>query len=323
MTDQGKNEQKKIAVSIVTWNSEGEIRECLEAVTKLAPNWEVWVVDNNSSDKTVEIIRNEFPGVTLIANVDNRGFAAANNQVIDATTTDYVLLLNPDTVADADELEKVLALIEADPKIGAIGPQLHDGHGQIQVICDYFPYPSLNFIEAMGLYRFFSVDWKAQNLLGTFFDHKSDRRVEWFVGACMLVRREAINRAGNIPEDYFMFAEAMHWCYLMWKNGFEVVYTAQASIVHKKNRSARQLPPLWRIEKSTLCKYVFCYSQFGWFKTKFIELTDFTSYTLGIWRLMFVKPEPDESKYWKLGRSVIWDAIKMNAEETSKKQLKI
>jgi hypothetical protein len=87
------------------------------------------------------------------------------------------------------------------------------------------------------------------------------------------------------------------------------------------NRSARQLPQMWRVEKSTLCKYVFCYGEFGWLKTKFIEATDFISYTLGIWRLMFRKPEPVESKTWKMNRRVIWQALKMKPSETAQKQL--
>lgn len=312
---------KTVAISVVTWNSAGEISECLRSFKDLPANWQVWVVDNNSSDETTEIIKRDFPKVNLIANKDNVGFAAANNQVITATDTDYVLLLNPDTVSEPKELFKLLERIDKDTKIGVIGSKLQDEEGNVQVICEHFPYPWLNFINAMGLYRLFSSEWRRDNLLGEFFDYESETKVEWFVGACMLVRREAIEKAGPIPEDYFMFAEAMHWCYLMWKNNYEVWYTGNAKVVHKMNRSGQQLPKMWRIEKSNLCKYVFCYSQFGWAKTKFIELTDFMSLTLGIWRLMFVKPEPYESQTWKMGRKVIWQALKMGPKETAAKQL--
>ena len=312
---------KTIAISVVTWNSAGEIADCLNSFKDLPENWQVWVVDNNSSDNTVEIIKENFPNVNLIANSDNVGFAAGNNQVIKATQTDYVLLLNPDTVSQPEELFKLLAIIEENPRIGVIGAKLQDEEGNVQVICEHFPYPWRNFINAMGLYRFFSPEWRRDNLLGDFFDYESETAVEWFVGACMLVRRDAIEEAGVIPEDYFMFAEAMHWCYEIWKTKYEVWYTGKAKVIHKMNRSARQLPKEWRVEKSTLCKYVFCYSQFGWMKTKFIEVTDFMSCNLGIWRLMFVKPEPYESQYWKVSRKIIWRALKMGQKATAAKQL--
>lgn len=312
---------KTVSISVVTWNSAGEIYECLNSFRDLPANWQVWVVDNNSGDETVEIIKKDFPKINLIVNQENVGFAAANNQVIAATNTDYVLLLNPDTVSEPAELLKLLKTIDEKPKIGVIGSQLHDGQGNVQVICEHFPYPWLNFINAMGLYRLFSQKWRHDNLLGDFFDYESEGKVQWFVGACMMARREAIEKAGPIPEDYFMFAEAMHWCYLMWQNGYEVWYTSQSKVIHKMNRSASQLPKMWRVEKSTLCKYVFCYSQFGWLKTKFIELSDFMSCNLGIWRLMFVKPEPPESQYWKMGRKIIWQALKMGERETAVKQL--
>jgi GT2 family glycosyltransferase len=315
------NTTKTVAVSIVTWNSAGEISECLSSLKDLPSNWEIWVIDNQSTDNTPEIVKSEFPHVNLIINDDNVGFAAANNQVILQTKTDYVLLLNPDTISEVAELEKLFAIAEQNDKIGIIGGKLEDEAGNVQVICEHFPYPWLNFVNGMGLYRFFSKNWRRDNLHGEFFDYESEGNVQWIVGAYLLVRREAIEKAGLIPEDYFMFAEAMHWCFLMWQNGFEVWYTSQSKIIHKMNRSARQLPSMWRIEKSTLCKYVFCYGEFGWLKTKFIEATDFMSYTFGIWRLMFRKPEPLDSETWKKNRQVVWQALKMGRELTSKKQL--
>ena len=100
--------EKTVAVSIVTWNSAEEISDCLDSLKTLPSTWQVWVVDNNSSDNTVEIIKNDFPNVQLIANKENVGFAAANNQVIKSTKTDYVLLLNPDTISEPSELVRLL-----------------------------------------------------------------------------------------------------------------------------------------------------------------------------------------------------------------------
>ena len=137
---QSNSPKKKAAVSIVTWNSAGEISECLGSLKNLPSNWEIWVVDNQSSDNTVEIIKSDFPDVNLIVNEDNVGFAAANNQVIKQTGTDYVLLLNPDTIAEVGELEKLLEIAEGNSKIGIIGGKLQDETGNVQVICEHFPY---------------------------------------------------------------------------------------------------------------------------------------------------------------------------------------
>lgn len=313
--------RKKVVISIVTWNSEGEIAECLNSLNGIPEDWEIWVADNNSHDNTVEIVRRDFPNVHLIENKDNLGFAVGNNAIFDRSDSDYLLLLNPDTVSDPIELQKLLDVIESDEKLGIVGGKLHDGNGNVQVICDHFPTISLNFIEQMGAYRFFSNEWNARNLFGTFFDYNKESSVDWILGAFLIVRREAIKVAGNIPEDYFMFAEAMHWCFLMRQHGFEVLYTPKAEIIHKMNRSGRQLPKMWRVEKSLLCKFVFCYSQYGWLHSRLVQLTDLLAYTFGIWRFKFEKPEPDVSKYWRMNREVVWMALKMDQEQTSRRQL--
>ncbi len=120
------------------------------------------------------------------------------------------------------ELIKLLEKAEANPKIGLIGSQLHDGEGNVQVICEHFPYVGLNLVSQLGLYRFFSKEWCAQNLLGDFFDYHSESKVQWFVGACMLARREAIEKVGAVPEDYFMFADSL-WCKITIVNPIDLV----------------------------------------------------------------------------------------------------
>ncbi len=312
---------KTVAVSIVTWNSAEEIGECLDSLKDLPPNWQVWVVDNDSSDKTVEIIKRDFPEVNLVVNPENIGFAAANNQVIVTTKTDYVLLLNPDTISETAELEKLLEIAKKILKSELLAENFTMETAILKSFANIFRIRGEILSMQLGCIGFFRRNGGSDKLLGEFFDYESEGKVQWFVGAFMLAKREAIEKAGLVPEDYFMFAEAMHWCYLMWQNGYQVWYTNRVKIIHKMNRSAGQLPQAWRVEKSTLCKYVFCYGEFGWLKTKFIELTDFMSYTLGIWRLMFRKPEPLESKSWKMSRKVIWQALKMGKKETAKKQL--
>ena len=311
-----KTDCPRIAVSIVTWNSAGEIRDCLNSLKDLPQNWEIWVADNASSDETAQIIKKEFPNVTLIANADNLGFAKANNQIIARAATDYVLLLNPDTETTAEELQKSLTILENNPQIGLLGVRLVDEDGNLQISCYHFPTAWLNFVDNLGLYRFFSARWRSEKLLGNFFAHDETRSVDWVMGAFMFVRRAVIEKAGVVPEDYFMFAEDMDWCYLIRQNGYDIGFAPAVSVTHKLNRSAGQLPSIWRVRKTMFSKYLFCYNRFGWLKTRFIQLTDLLGLTIGIWRLAFRKPEPTESKEWKIRRQTVFEALKFDRQQT-------
>lgn len=311
--------KRSVTISIVTWNSAGDIRDCLQPLADLPENCEVWVADNDSSDETVEIIRREFPFVRLIANKENLGFAAANNQIILQADTDYVLLLNPDSEMTAAELAKAVEVIEQNPHIGLLGVQLRNDDGTVQTTCDHFPTPWINFLENIGLYRLFSAKWREEKMAGEYFDHQKARRVDWLKGAFMLARREAVEKAGGVPEDYFMFTEDMDWCHRIAKNGFEVWFSPAAVAVHKKNRSAGQLPSVWRLEKSNLGKYLFCFRNYGALATRFVQITDLIGFTLGIWRLALRQPEPVASIEWKMFRESAWKALRMNEREIEAK----
>jgi GT2 family glycosyltransferase len=264
----------KVSIAIVTWNNAREIAECLAPLQSLPENWEVWVADNNSSDETVEIVKNEFPGVRIIANRENLGFAAAGNQIVAATVSEYVLFLNPDSIASRDALEKALIEIEGDQRLGILGVRLTDEHGTPQKSCYRFPNVFNSFVEKLGFYRLLSPDRKSELLLGDFFDHRSSREVDWLYGAFMLSRRAAIEKTGGIPEDYFLFAEDIDFCYLVKKAGYVIWFSAECEIVHKGNQSAGQLPSRWRVERTVFSKYAFCFNRFGWFRTRLIQLID-------------------------------------------------
>src|SRR5687767_6657826 len=114
-------EKKSLTISIVTWNSENEIADCLKALEAAPADWEVWVADNFSADNTVKIIRENFPLVKIIENKENLGFAAGNNQIFGQTKTDYVLLLNPDTIVSVEAIEAAIEEIEKHLEVGVLG----------------------------------------------------------------------------------------------------------------------------------------------------------------------------------------------------------
>jgi GT2 family glycosyltransferase len=269
-----------LTIIIVTWNNSKEIGNCLQSLGNLPIENEVWVVDNNSSDDTVKIIRDNFPQVNLIANENNSGFAKANNQAIECSKSKYVLVLNPDTVVSEATIPTAIAELEKLPQAGMLGVKILNEDGSLQPSCFPFPSPLINFIEQFGLYRFYSDKSRADKFLSTFWAHNEARRIDWIMGAFMLVRREAIEKAGSLPEQYFMYGEDLDWGFQMRKAGYEVWFTPLATVLHYGNKSGEQLPSKWGIVKRCESKYLFCRSAYGFMAAKFIEFTDFFAQTL-------------------------------------------
>lgn len=306
---------RRISIAIVTWNNAREIAECLAPLQKLPENWAISVADNASSDKTVEIIRNEFPRVKIIANRENLGFAKACNQIVANTDGEFVLFLNPDAIAASDALETALREIERDERIGVLGVRLTDENGVLQKSVYRFPNVFNSFIEKLGFYRLLSRNQKREYLLGDYFDHLSSREVDWLYGAFMLTRRAAIERAGGVPEDYFLFAEDIDFCWLVKKAGYRIWFSAECEIVHKGNQSAGQLPSAWRVERTVLSKYAFCFNRFGWLKTRLIQTIDLTGNFLEASIVKFRRKDSPFIKEAKIYRTFIKKALKMSKSE--------
>ncbi len=305
----------KISIAIVTWNNAREIAECLAPLCSLPENWEVRVADNASTDATVEIIRSDFPRVKTIANRENLGFAGACNQIVEQTDGEFVLFLNPDSIVSSDELEKALKEIQRDEQIGVLGVRLTDETGVLQKSCHRFPNVSNSLVEKLGLYRLLSQTQKTDMLLGDYFDHETSREVDWLYGAFMLARRTALEKTGGVPEDYFLFAEDLDFCWLVKRAGYKVWFYAGSSVIHKGNQSAGQLPSAWRVERTVLSKYAFCFNRFGWYKTRLIQLIDLTGNLI---ETSIAKLRRKDSPFLheaKIYRTFIRKALKMSQTE--------
>jgi hypothetical protein len=188
-----------ISIVIVSWNTRDVLRLCLRSIfsrNALAVD-QVIVIDNASSDDSPEMVRAEFSSVRLVANAENVGFAAANNQGMKLCNSKYYLLLNPDTEATPEDLQKSLEILEGNARIGVLGVRLQHEDGSLQENCFHFPTVWLNLINNLGLYRFFSSRWKSERILNEFFAHDTARQVDWVMGAFMFVRRRAIEKAGG------------------------------------------------------------------------------------------------------------------------------
>lgn len=224
-----------VSVIIVTWNSEKEISNCLSS---LSENLEIIVVDNSSQDRTREIIKKRFRKVKLLENPSNLGFAKANNQGINIAKGDYILLLNPDTIVSPGSIEGMLKFMETHPDVGVIGPKLLNPDGSIQPSCREFPSYKNILLELTGIPRIFPKIslWK----MG-YFNHNDLRDVDQPMGACLLVRRQALREAGLLDESFPIFMNDVDLCYRVKKRGWGIVFFPEAEVFHLRGKSTGRL----------------------------------------------------------------------------------
>jgi N-acetylglucosaminyl-diphospho-decaprenol L-rhamnosyltransferase len=229
-----------IAVVVATHNSERYLERCLEGV--VGHGYEVVVVDNASDDETVDLVRRLFPSVRLIELDRNVGYGGANNVGIEATTADYVLVLNPDAWPLGDAIERLVGAADASPWAGIVGPRLLSETGKQEQSVRGFP-----TVWRLATEYFF-LRWLAprSRSLNAFYGAGVDptRRgeVEWVVGAAMLLRRKALEEAGLFDSSFFMYNEEVDLAYRLRRLGWEVLYYQHAEFVHLGGGSTQQRP---------------------------------------------------------------------------------
>jgi N-acetylglucosaminyl-diphospho-decaprenol L-rhamnosyltransferase len=249
-----------LSVVIVSWNVRDLLRQCLSTLADSYPlSLEVIVVDNASADDSVDMLRAEFPAVQLVANPDNLGFPAANNQGIAVAQGRYVLLLNSDTEVVGAALATMVAFADAHPDVGVVGPQLLNPDGSVQSSRRRFPTVATAFFESTWL-----QSCAPRRLLERYYvlDEPDDAilDVDWVKGAALMARREAIEQVGFLDEGFFMYSEELDWCRRFREAGWRVVYLPTAQITHHEGKSSEQVLPARHIHFQTskvryFCKY--------------------------------------------------------------------
>ena len=227
-----------LSVIILSWNTCAILEKCLDVLEKFDDGipFETLVVDNGSTDGSQEMVRSMFPKVSLYQSEENLGFARGNNRGIDLTDGAYVLLLNSDAFLTEGALSALLKIIEQYPQAGIVGAQLVNPDGSFQASHSRFPGLWQEFLILSGLGRFF---------YGSFYPSrgpevkKGPQEVDYVEGACLLVRREALENAGKLSEAFFMYAEEVDWCFAMKKAGWEVWYQPDATIIHLGGASSQ------------------------------------------------------------------------------------
>lgn len=202
---------------------------------------DVWVVDNNSVDGSVEMVSQKFDWVNLIANSENTGFSKANNQAIKASKGEYVLLLNPDTVVEEDSFSKCIAFMDSHPEAGALGVRMVDGRGNFLPESKRgLPTPEVALYKMFGLNKVFPKSKKFGRYHLGFLPEKETNEVEVLAGAYMFMRREALEKVGLLDEAFFMYGEDIDLSYRIIKGGYKNYYFPETSIIHYKGESTKK-----------------------------------------------------------------------------------
>lgn len=229
-----------LSIVIVNWNTRDLLAQCIESIydTVSDLDFETIVVDNASTDGSVEMVRRDFPQVQIIANAENVGFVRANNQAIARCQGRYVLLLNSDTQALPGSLDKTVQFMDEHPNAGIVGVRLLNPNGTFQA--SYTPFPTLwrEFLMLSGLGR-----WLIRPTFPSYGPQveKGPQRIKGYVeGAYLAARRGAVDQVGGLDERIFMYAEDVDWCYQFHQGGWEVWYLPQAPIIHYGGQSSKK-----------------------------------------------------------------------------------
>jgi GT2 family glycosyltransferase len=241
-----------ITLIVVHRNGPELLRACLASLPDACQgiSWEAIVVDNGSTDASPELVRTEFPDVKLIANPDNRGFTRANNQGIGIARGRYITLLNNDTISTPGCFAEAVRALDARPDIGAAGLKLLNPDGSRQHSCRRFPsFQQALFSRESLLTRLFPNNPYSAGYLMSDLEEDRIQDVDWVSGACLITRREVVDRIGGLDERFFMYSEDVDFCLRVWQAGWHVAYLPVSTVVHFIGQTSSRFPFMPIVER--------------------------------------------------------------------------
>jgi len=266
-----------LSVVILNWNTAALLEQSLDTLvgTQSAIEYEIVVVDNNSTDNSREMVADKFPSVRLIANPTNLGFGAGNNVAVPQTSGRWILFLNSDTTVLPDALTKLVQFADSSDDIGIVGAKLLNPDGSLQYSCRQYPNLGTGFFRNTPLGRLFPKNKFAADYLMKEYDHLSPRDVDWVSGAALCIRRRLVEQISAFDEDFFMYCEDVDLC---WRanhapfpddktRNWRVAYCPDAIITHHIGKSSDLVP--------TRMTYEFHRSQYLFYKKHYAATMPF------------------------------------------------
>jgi GT2 family glycosyltransferase len=230
-----------VTIAIINYNTKAWLDSCLNSIVKAPPlaAFEILVVDNGSTDDSVEYVKGRFPEVQILENAGNLGYAGAANQALRTSRAKYVLILNTDTELDSEAVDILTEFADAHEEVGIVGPLLLNTDGSIQVSGRRFP----SFLDAT-MHAFLGHIWPKNPYSLRYrmldWDRRTGRPVDWVSGAAMLIRRSAAEEVSLFDDGFFMYVEDVDLCYRMWQRGWKVFFWPEAKIIHHSGKTSRQ-----------------------------------------------------------------------------------
>ena len=235
-----------VAVIIVSYESREYIGGCLASLRENQGAVRVIVVDNGSCDGTPDVVRTGFAEVTLVALGENVGFAAGVNRGIrECPDAEFFFLLNPDSIVMPNAIPRMVSFARDHPQVGIVGPRVFDDMEcrRVQPTCRRFPSLMTALFNRQSLLtRLFGKNHFSDSYLYSDEDLSRPRTVDWVSGCAMLVRRDVVEQSGPLDEGFFFFCEDIDFCWRARKAGWQVMYFAEASVVHLWGKSAERVP---------------------------------------------------------------------------------
>lgn len=225
-----------LSISIVNYNTKDFLRNCLKSIFENTSriDYEIFVVDNASSDGSPEMVEREFPQVKLIRNKENAGFSKANNQAFRRAIGKHFLLLNPDCLAKKNILYKMVQFMNKHPEVGVAGCKIKNPNGRIEFSAG----------RSLNLFTEFSLKFR-KKLAGSngYFDrlltrnYNKSREVDWVIGAFLIVCSSAYREVQGMDENYFLYFEETDLCKRIKKRGWKIYYNSNCEVLHLHGRS--------------------------------------------------------------------------------------
>jgi N-acetylglucosaminyl-diphospho-decaprenol L-rhamnosyltransferase len=261
MISSSRDNSNEVAVAIVNYNTREHLHACLSSVLADTQG-EVVVVDNASSDGSPEMVRADFPSVTLYANQSNRGYGAAANQAIASCRTPYVLLLNSDTQLMSGTLVRLSEYLDQHPAAAIAGPRLVHADGKLQASCYPFPTPFNVFLEQSALDQLLGYVPLLRSISVRTWPHTRPRVVPYVVGAALAIRRAAFEQVRGFDESIFMYSEEADLSYRLAQAGWQTHFAPVATVVHAEAASTaqRRAEMLYQLYASNMQFYQRCNS---------------------------------------------------------------
>jgi len=234
----------KLSISIVNWNTKDLLVKCLESISNSTyKDLEIFVIDNNSSDESAKIVKTRFPSVHLIENTDNLGFGKANNLALREIHGKYALILNPDIVFFEDTINDMIDFMDNNPSAGAIGISLLDQNMEEDTRGYFRKFPSI--LQVLFFYtlleRFTLKSAWLKNKLWSSSTSSDIIEIEQVPGACLLVRRDILEKIGLFDEVFPLFFEDVDLCYRIHQSGHKILYVPSIRAIHIGAQSISKL----------------------------------------------------------------------------------